>query len=59
MADNTDITSLPEKVREFGAFVDGKIQPALSGHTTILNSPAHDVPVTECARCSEDDVNIA
>ena len=59
MADNTDITSLPEKVRKFGAFVDGKIQPALSGHTTIRNSPAHDVPVTECARCSEDDVNIA
>jgi len=59
VADNTDITSLPEKVRKFGAFVDGKIQPALSGHTTIRNSPAHDVPVTECARCSEDDVNIA
>ena len=59
MTNKFDITRLPETARNFGVYIDGEMRPALSGDTTTRQSPAHDIAVTEIAKCAQDDVDIA
>ncbi|MBL0375177.1 aldehyde dehydrogenase family protein [Rhizobium sp. KVB221] len=56
---NAGKLALPETVREFGFFVDGKWIAAGNRRVIERNSPAHDVPVTRITRCTVDDLNQA
>lgn len=58
---DTSATKLspPEKPRDFGFFVDGRLVPAGDREVFERHSPAHDVPVTRLPKCTGADLNEA